>query len=193
MATGFSGAGKGDLVDVRMGGDPLTQVITAAHGTEHPSWQYLLRQLDYFQIAQRGIGRGFDDHGATSHQGRRNFPDGQQNREVPGDDCTHNAHGCIAGYHAPLVRIIDSFLRQVQRGCGAQPISRAKYFPLSTGPGFPLLAGQQRHDLLSIVLDQVCISLQRRLALLHWRFAPTLESLARGGHSLIQLRFGCIG
>ena len=58
MATSFGRPCKCNLVDIRVAGHPLTEVVATADCIENAGRKCLLRQLDHFEVTQRRIRRG---------------------------------------------------------------------------------------------------------------------------------------
>ncbi len=86
------GAGEGDLGDAFAGGQGFAGFFAeTVHHVQHAWRQQVADQLHQHADAQRGLFSGFEHHAVTGGQGRRQFPRGHQQWEVPRDDLADHA------------------------------------------------------------------------------------------------------
>ena len=153
MPSGLGGTGKGNFVDVRVSRHPDAQIIAPTYGVDNTRWKSLLSKLNEFQITQGRVGRRLEDHRASCHKRRRNFPNGEQYGEIPGHNRPNNAHWGKSRYHTAVITIFNDLIgKPLGRHC-PQPINRTKHFPFCSCFRLALLPGKQRYKFLSMGLN----------------------------------------
>ena len=88
LTTNDGATGKGDLVDVHVGGQSGTGNLSESGNDVDYTWREasLLDELSGVQGSERSLLGGLDDHGVTGGDGGANLPGEHEQWEVPWDD-----------------------------------------------------------------------------------------------------------
>ncbi len=108
--SGVDAAGKGNLVDARVGDErPAGGRTVASDDVDDPGGQVeLLQQLGEHQRGHRGLLGRFEHRRASRRKRRRQLPGGHQDRVVPRNDLSDDTHR-LADHHRQ--RIVGHFER----------------------------------------------------------------------------------
>ncbi|MNQ39745.1 hypothetical protein D3C85_533740 [compost metagenome] len=161
----------------------------------------LQHQLREFQCGQRGFIGGFEHHGTTGGQGRAEFPAGQQQREVPGDDGADHAHRLAADVAVEFVvghqrhRHVDGAALDLGRPAGhvAQEVDgQLHVHHLGHGGTLAIVQAFQLRQQLGVALHQVGEFPQQVLPLPGAGAGPgrIVERLAGGKYGAVDI-FRC--
>src|SRR5205823_6966488 len=90
-------AREGDFVDVAVRDQQPAGTAVARDDVQHAGGEPgLMRDLGQAQRRERRELRRLEHHGVSGRERRRDLPGEHQEREVPGDDLPHDAHGTVA-------------------------------------------------------------------------------------------------
>ena len=172
------------------------------HDVEHAvgvtGFQHQFGQLE---CGQRGFVGGLEHHGAAGGQGRAEFPAGQQQREVPGDDGPDHAHGFATDETVELIvghqrhRHFDAGAFDLGRPAGhvAQEVDgQLHVHDLGDRGAFAVVQAFQLRQQFGVALHQVGEFPQQVLPLPRPGAGPgrIVERLAGGEHGTVDI-LGC--
>ena len=150
-----------------------------------------MQQSNGLRRDQRRLFGGFCHHRISGHQCRRYLPCKDRQRKIPWRYRDKNAAAAQLEHIALAGRPRHGFALAEQlaalRGIVAAEIDGFADFRKRIIERLAALALQQRDEMRTPLLQQVCGSLQDFRAHLGWRPAPGFESLARGGDGLVRV------
>ena len=163
LLAGGHRARERNLVDVRVLGHPLPQVVARRQHVDHAGRKDRLRQLAHPERGQRSIGRRFEDHRVAGVERRAQRPQRQRGRRIPGRDDGDDAQRPVVQFDAAVVVFKQNLDRDFDArhavGLGGSPLELRHRL----ADGLALLARQQRTQFVlvlaqehGILPDQLC-------------------------------------